>query len=435
MSSSANHRPTAAFVPENPLAALFLLAYPSVAVLVHGGASSLFLAAVVVSLVALARRGPHRLDGHDFAKGDLALCIALAGPLTAVIISSAWHGHVVPRTWDSPSRFVAAIPLFLVLRRQGANVLKWADLSFSFGAIASFAVAVLSPRDWGVGRAGSSFLNPIHFGDIALVLGVLSIISLNWWRKDSRLIRLLKIVAFAAGLGATLLSGSRGAWVAVPVVALFIVVARGRGRSWQRNALVLLAVVVALAATYALSSNVRGRMGDISTDIASYSHGNKDTPVGIRLQLYAAALTLIERQPVFGAGDEGFADDMQSLARQHLITPVAAEFGEGETHNQLLAYTANYGLVGGIMLLGIYVVPIWYFCIRLDAPCKTTRRAALMGLAFVVSFLIFGMTVETFDLKSTVCFYAAVAAVLAAVASDRGLPGETAARADRHLTN
>jgi len=417
MSSPANNRPTTASFPENPLAALFLLTYPFIAVLVHGGASAVFLAAAVISFVALMRRSPHAYPGFVRQRGDIALCIALAAPLAAVIISSAWHAHVVPRTWDSPSRFVAAIPLFLVLRRQGPNVLKWADLSFSFGALISLVLAVLSPRDWGVGRAGSTFLNPIHFGDIALALGVLSLISLNWWRKDSCAVRALKIAAFLAGLGATLLSGSRGAWVAIPVVALVIVYARGRGKPWYRNAAIPLAVVAVLAATYGLSGTVRDRMGDISTDIVSYEHGSKDTPVGIRLQLYEAAVTVIERQPVFGLGDDGFADEMKSLAQKGQLTPLAAQFGEGETHNQLLAYSANYGLVGGVMLLAIYLVPIWYFWRRVNAPLNATRRSALMGLAFVVSFLIFGMTVETFDLKSTVSFYVAVLVVLAAAAA------------------
>jgi O-antigen ligase len=372
----------------------------------------------------------HGFDGFSFQRGDLALCLALAGPLAAVIVSSAWHGHVVARTWDSPSRFLAGIPLFLMLRRQGKDALKWADLSFALGALASFAMAVLLPRDWGDGRIGSPFLNPIHFGDTALVLGVLSVLSLNWWRRDPCAVRVLKLVALVAGLGASLLSGSRGGWIAVPVVALLIVFARGRGKSWHRNALLALAIVVALVATYALSSTVRGRMGDISSDIASYTQGHKDTSVGIRLQLYEAAFRLIGRQPVFGLGDEGFRDQMNSLAQQGMITPLAAKFGEGEAHNQLLAYSANYGVVGGVLLLGIYVVPIWYFALRLNAATSATRRSALMGLAFAVSFLIFGMTVETFDLKSTVSFYVALIAVLAAATLDAGNPAQRKRGAD-----
>lgn len=414
MYSSANNRPTASLFV-NPLAALFLLTYPSIAVLVHGGASAAFIAAAVISLAALARRAPHGLH-----RADIVLCIALAGPLTAVIVSSAWHGHIVARTWDSPSRFLAAIPIFLVLRRQGSNVLRWADLSFAFGALASFVLAVVLPHDWGEGRIGSSFLNPIHFGDTALALGVLSVVSLNWWRKDPTAVRVLKVAALLAGLGAAVLSGSRGGWVAVPVIALLTVMVSCRGKSWKRKLLTPLAIVVVLVGTYTLSGTVRDRMDDISSNLASYTQGNRDTSVGIRLQLYGAALGLIERQPVFGFGDDGFRDEMKSLAQHGLITPLAAQFGEGETHNQLLAYSANYGLIGGVLLLGIYVVPIWYFCRRLGAAAGSSRRAALMGLLFVASFLIFGMTVETFDLKSTVSFYVAVVVVLAAAAGAGG---------------
>ncbi|MDL5400770.1 hypothetical protein QSI00_24720, partial [Escherichia coli] len=73
---------------------------------------------------------------------------------------------------DAPSRFVAAVPLLLALRRLPARVLAASDLSFALGAFASLGVIVFAPHDWGDGRLGSRFLDPIHFGDVALVLGL-----------------------------------------------------------------------------------------------------------------------------------------------------------------------------------------------------------------------------------------------------------------------
>jgi O-antigen ligase len=402
--------------PGDWLTAAFLLIFPSVAMLVQGASSAVSIGAGVISLGALCWRPAGAPYGY--ARPDhlgLAFCIALCSPVAAVALSTLAHGHPLLRTWDSPSRFLLAVPVFLALRRAPARIFAWADLSFTLGALSALAIALFVPRDWGDGRIGSAFLNPIHFGDLALALGVLSAIALNWWRKDSAFLRALKIAGLFAGLAASLLSGSRGGWAAVPLVALLIVWELGRNKPFHWKVAMPVAVVLMLGLVYGLSGTVRARVDDVSSNLTQYVHGQRDTPVGVRLQLYEAASTLIAEHPVLGLGGDGFRDKMNAMASQGAITPVAAMFGKGEVHNQLLAYMANYGIVGGLALLAIYVVPAIFFAGKLKSGARTTRRTALMGLAFVLMFFVFGLTVETFDLKSTVAFYATVIAVLAAI--------------------
>ncbi|TAM27565.1 MAG: O-antigen ligase family protein [Paraburkholderia sp.] len=398
------------------LIALFLLTFPSVAMLLNGGASAMSIIASALSLAVLC--WPRSGAPYGYARPrrlGLAVCVALAGPLVAVMLSTRLHGHVSLRYWDSPSRFLLAVPLFLALRRAPQRVFAWADLSFTLGVLSTLVIILFMSRDWGDGRVSSKFLNPIHFGDIALAFAVLSALSLNWWRKDTVLLRVLKIAGLFAGLAVSLLTGSRGGWAAIPPIAVLILWERGRGKSLRWNVLAPLAVVALLALVYGLSGSVRERIDMVSSDLAQYTHGERDTAVGIRLQLYDVAFTLIRQHPVLGLGGEGFRDAMPGLVRQGALTPLAAQFGIGETHNQLLAYTVNFGIVGGIALLGIYVVPALFFASRLRAASGTVRRTALMGLSFVLMFLVFGLTVETFDLKGTVAFYATVVAVLLAI--------------------
>ncbi len=403
-------------VPGDWLTAFLLLAYPAFALLVHGGASAMTIGVAVLSTGMLLWRPAGGPYGYARPEGlGLALCIALVAPVAAVALSTLSHGHPVFRTWDSPSRFLLAIPIFLALRRAPQRVFAWADLSFTFGAFAALAIALVMPRDWGDGRVGSEFLNPIHFGDFSLALGVLSAAALNWWRKDKVLVRVLKLAGLFAGLGASLVSGARGGWIAIPVVAVLILWERGRGKSVHWKVLMPVAIVALLALVYGTSGTVRERIGMVSSDLTQYTQGNRDTSVGIRLQLYDVACELIRRHPVLGLGGDGFRDEMHAMARQGALTPTAAQFGEGETHNQLLAYLVNYGIVGGIALLAIYIVPAVFFASRLKSASATARRTALMGLAFVVMFFVFGLTVETFDLKSQVCAYATLLAVLAAM--------------------
>ncbi|TDQ92416.1 O-antigen ligase family protein [Paraburkholderia silvatlantica] len=402
--------------PSDWLTAAFLLAFPSIAMLVQGASSAVSIGAGVISLAALCSRPAGAPYGYaPLERRALALCIALCGPVAAVALSTLSHGHPMLRTWDSPSRFLLAIPIFLALRRAPPRIFVWADLSFTLGALSSLVLALFMPRNWGDGRIGSAFLNPIHFGDLALALGILSAIALNWWRRDSVLWRALKIAGLFGGLAASLLSGARGGWAAIPLVALLVVWELGRSKPLHWKVLMPVVVALLLGLVYGLSGTVRDRVNSVSSDLTQYTQGHRDTSVGIRLQLYEAAATLIAEHPVLGLGGDGFRDKMASMAKQGALTPTAAAFGEGEVHNQLLAYMANYGIVGGLALLGIYIVPAVFFAARLKSASRTTRRTALMGLSFVLMFFVFGLTVETFDLKSTVSFYATMLAVLAAI--------------------
>lgn len=407
--------------PSDWLTAAFLLAFPSIAMLVQGASSAVSIGAGIISLAALCSRPAGAPYGYaPLERRALVLCIALCGPVAAVALSTLSHGHPMFRTWDSPSRFLLAIPIFLALRRAPPRIFVWADLSFTLGALSALVLALFMPRNWGDGRIGSTFLNPIHFGDLALALGVLSAIALNWWRKDSALWRALKIAGLFGGLAASLLSGARGGWAAIPLVALLIVWEVGRNKPLHWKVLMPVVVTLLLGLVYGLSGTVRDRVNSVSSDLTQYTQGHRDTSVGIRLQLYEAASTLIAEHPVLGLGGDGFRDKMASMANQGALTPMAAAFGEGEVHNQLLAYMANYGIVGGLALLAIYIVPAVFFAAKLKSASRTTRRTALMGLTFVLMFFVFGLTVETFDLKSTVSFYATVLAVLAAIVERTG---------------
>jgi O-antigen ligase len=105
------------------------------------------------------------------------------------------------------------------------------------------------------------------------------------------------------------------------------------------------------------------------------------------------------------------------MAASGELTPLAADYGKGEVHNQILAYAVDYGLLGVLCILGIYLGPAYFFIRAARVrDSHAAQRAALMGLMTVVAFAIFGLTVETFNLKVTVGFYATMLALFAAFA-------------------
>lgn len=393
--------------------AILLFSYPSVTLLIHGGASALLICAALISLIMLVCKYQAHLARTSIPLMKV-MCVALATPVIATLIGEIWHQKFLFSALDAPSRFLIVIPLFLMMTQLPGYVLKWADLSFTMGAIAALSVIWILPGNT-PDRLSSQFLNAIHFGDIALLLGMLSILSVNWWHRDHVAIRMLKYIGFITGITASILSGSRGGWLAIPVVIPFMLYARAGTQTTKYWVILLGSIIISFASLYLLSDSLQERITMIWVDLAAYMQGNHDTSIGIRLQLYQAALILIGEAPFFGLGAEGLAHGLEKLVALGQLTPLAAELGRGEMHNQLLAYMVNSGIIGGLALLAIYFVPALFFWRHRQASHANTRRTALMGLVTVIAFSVFGLTVETFNLKMTVSFYVTLIATFAGI--------------------
>ncbi|WP_449412138.1 O-antigen ligase family protein [Pandoraea soli] len=377
----------------------------------------LLLACSLYVLVAGARTPSPKpsvtvMPRHALTALNIALCL----PFAAVMFSELIHGHVAGNTLDAPSRFLIAIAVMFALRRVSENLPAWVSFGLPLGAVAAAVMASYSVIELAA-RAESTFLNPIHFGDIALLLGVLSALSINWLKRDHVLGVIVKLVGALAGGYASWASLSRGGWIALPVMVILCIWIGGKALNRSARGAAIVVLCAAIVLPICLSQTVRTRMfTDISLDLSNMAKGQPDSSVGVRLELYKAALILIGQNPVMGLGAHGFHDAMSPLAEKGIITPTAAELGRGEVHNQILAYTADYGIGGLIAMLAVYFVPAWFFILCIRRGDKRARRTGLLGLLTAVAFFIFGLTVETFNLKVTTAFYATMLAVFAAIA-------------------
>ncbi len=396
-----------------------ILLFPAAALVIpRGGNTVMFLTVALSAAILLMDRA--RGEICALFKSNMhvrVLVLSLCLPLFAILLIEVLHGKVAANTLDSPARFLLAIIVFFSLRKIFNIVPKWFDLTFGTGAICAALMAVYSTADLLDARAESSFLNPIHFGDIALLLGVLSLVSIHWLKRDEPWVVAFKILGGAAGCYASWASQSRGGWIALPCLLVVWLLWKKHPVSMARRLLIAFVAVLMLAGSFA-SSTVRGRFEAIRTDLTSMSAGNPDSSTGVRLELWKAAAKLIAEHPLLGLGAHGYRNAMPAMAATGVLTPTAADLGKGEVHNQILAYVVDYGIVLGLLaILGVYVGPAYFF-IR-SATLRhhpVEHRAALMGLMTAVAFAVFGLTVETFNLKVTVAFYSTMVALFAAFA-------------------
>jgi O-antigen ligase len=403
---------------------LALLCYPVLLLTIQGGMNGVYFFLLAVSLWCLYS-SPKGAIADYWDSSDTKFAVAMAFPMVAILLSQAAHGEFTARAYDGPSRFLCAVPVFMALRTTNIRVLTVVQYSFPLGAIFALLLVLFGhgfQRSYdyysGTHRVTSYFLDLIHFGDFALLLGLLSLISINWSRIDPPYVLLLKISGFIAGLYVSFQSGSRGGWVAIPIILLawFVLSSRKRFSPWA-FVLLLIVFMFLLLASYSWIHMVNLRVSEFYDHLIMATQGELDTTVGIRLQHWKAALYIFMEHPMFGVGPDGFPQAIAKLQQSGLVTQKAVLEGSGEVHSDILGSTARLGIFGLLSSLALYFVPLAIFIKLAGSSSNIRRTSAIMGVCFVLGFFIFGLTVEAFSLKMNSSFYGFTLAVLLAGAS------------------
>jgi O-antigen ligase len=412
-----------------------LVIYPILTLIVAGAVNTVFFLLFLLSVGILVVGKITRSD--DFYSGgtsadDMTLSrrdawiyvLAMAGLPLSILISQWVNDRWGWPYYDAASRFLLAVPIFFALRRLDPERLLSIWYGFALGALMAGATAHFAPHDWGsdqgVARIGTSFVNPIHFGDIALILGVLPLFGLaRQHHRDDKapfVFDLTALIAAICGLYASILSGSRGGWIALPIFFLLAFLFYRKQISARSCFLALLGALLVGLIFYRTLPDIHNRVSQAINNLHAFDHGNENTSIGIRFQLWKAAWLIFIEHPVFGVGMGGFKALMTPMQQMGELTPLAADFGRQEVHSEILSRLSQLGLVGLTAILAVYAVPAWLFWRRIATHQLACRAAARMGIALICGFFVFGLTVETFDLTMTAAFYALTTAVLLAAA-------------------
>lgn len=394
-------------LPEK-VAALLLLLYPSLMFAIKGGMNAVFLCMILLAFAVWIAPST-RVKKVEWCRDWTSYTLAMLAMSVAIFISQLFHQDFDARPYDAASRYWLAIPVFLMLLRFNPEVFRALQVAFPIAVIITLPMA----SEWD-GRTGIDTLDLIHYGDFALVLGVMSLFSINWFGCDNLPLRILKVSGFVAGLFASIASGSRGGWLAIPLFIAIYVYFRMPKISKKLFVLGCLATTLAATITYFGSNTVSQRIDDFRSEVTTFDGGNRDTSTGIRWQLYKAAVEIFARNPMYGVGPQGFALEMQTMQEAGKITSLAAKYGRGEVHNDILSKAVGMGIFGLIAICAIYLVPLIMFWQATHSTSGQASRAGVLGITFVSGFIVFGLTVEILNLTMATAFFSFTVAVLLA---------------------
>ena len=393
------------------MASLLLLVYPTLMLAIKGGMNGAFLLMLLLALAVRIAR-PAGMDKTVWKSEWTIYGLSMVAMSVAIFISQSYHHNYSAHSYDGASRYWLAIPVFLLLRRLDLKVFTLLQVAFPAAAISGFLLAKSLGEGAG-NRSGIETLDLIHFGDFELILAMLSLLSINWIGRDGLALKIIKIAGFLAGVAASFSSGSRGGWLAIPVFAVIFIYFNTAKSLKSVISIAAVGTLIALS-LYSFNPTLHQRINDLTNEVAALDHGNQDTSTGVRWQLYKAAVEIISRNPIFGVGPDGFAQEMTPMEEEGKITPAAAQLGRGEVHNDILNKAAGMGIFGLAAIMAIYLVPGWLFWKATRFASAQAKRAGILGIVFVSGFFISGLTVEILNLTMAIAFYSFTVAVLLA---------------------
>jgi O-antigen ligase len=390
------------------LAPLFVLT-------VRGWTNIAFVLLLILSLVGL-HRWPKSYWALRTDKRIMWLSLALAFPFVGILLSQLIRHDIQPSYYDGPLRPLAGILLLFHLSARRIDFVRIFQWTCPLAVLSSAIAVWLNPAPtafWG-GRWATYFVDPLTFGQYALLFGFISLLTIHLVERDPPAAVAFKISAFLVGLVLSVGSGSRSAWVAVPalIVLWFALVVRDR----RLITAGLAGAVAVIVAAYMFLDIVHLRIDAAMNDyIAYFNDGNRDSSGGLRLSLARTAWELFLMSPLQGYGDRGFPPLQSIEAIAPFFTPyLEYVLHHHGVHNEILQNMIRSGIFGLIRSLLMFIVPFVIFSTAVRAQSAVTSAAAAIGLCYITAVFFFGMNTETFNLKFLFTFYTIMVCALAA---------------------
>jgi len=409
---------------------LSLLVFPtSITVLpvVHG-VIILVLLLFGLSLYFSAKGKSWRLTREE-RQFYFAICFMVLVAILVTPFSS--FGEMADKNLGKFILLLMAIPVYYYFRasRISSSAL-WYGLVL--GACVSFAAGVydLTFGDYRLGYVGraSGATHPIIFGDLSLLIGALSMAGMGWYKRQGSWRAVLPILGLCMGILASILSASRGGWVAIPVLVVILVWVSRAHISRRLQSLGVAVVLGVLVAGYLIPQT--GMQQKIESTMENtlaymYSDVNDDhrtTSIGSRFEMWQAAWQIFLQHPLKGVGWGGYRQHAQLLVDQGLRNPVAADWPH--PHNQFLSAMASGGIPGTVAICLFFYLPARIFFRVLRSPDRSdeARGMALAGLLLMVVFAIFNLSESFLERSRTVAFFIFYLAVfMAGIREDKQL--------------
>lgn len=356
------------------------------------------------------------------ASWSFLLCGFAAFALSSLLLN-IFHGDMDPGAYERFLPFILLPALAFAILSGGWSAHLWiAALGISSVLAGAFATweFITDPNIRAEGATG----NAIKFGNGAtLLFGLCTLAALFFpFPNRARIWRVFLVVSATMALVASLLSGSKGGWPVILMVAAgAFYLAPGRHTLVQRH--FLAALVVALVILGSLTGPahlIRDRVhSGVMGAVTWFQTGGDvtDSSVSLRFELWHLGWRIFSEKPLLGAGIEGKTSRWSTLATSD---PDFSHIGtQTSVHNDLIEALAHGGVLGAFGQCLAYV-GVWFAFWRWrNDNDEQILALSRMGLILVPAFLIFGLSVSLLAMSFFRTLFVTYAVVLLSFISVR----------------
>lgn len=375
------------------------------------------IAAITLFILSLIQLVQHRPINFSLKTKEKILILSLI-LLPIVIAFDVLLRDLRVRYLDYYLRFILVIPIYFALRQAKVS-LKPFFIGILLGAIGAGLFAIYQAMFIDTLNVHGYILK-INFGNLGLLLGVMSMFGLflllNGGYKKTLI--LLCLVAFGFGLTASILSGTRGGWIALPLfISLFLFYFPAK--KWQKT-LSFAVLAIILIITYSYNAYFKSRTDSAYHNVSTYlySDGLKsaNSSEGIRFELWKAAWIIFTEHPIVGIGSGQFNDALKEKIEAGEIPKIQIF---DHAHNEPLQILVATGIIGFLSYIFLYAGVSYYFYSSLSiGSTYKIRYLSTLGLILVCGFLIFGLTNYFFGHQVMVLFFSVMVVSIAGMISN-----------------
>jgi O-antigen ligase len=353
------------------------------------GYATTFVVLAACAVAALWQRG--RLDPPS-----LLLLTAFLLLTVSAVLTLRTPADLLPLLGFSALLFHAPLARLI----GGADLTRYALI----GAAVGLATTLLLRFGLNIPRAAEGFwlTDPYRLAVTTLVAAFLGLGALftdqprRWWA----------LLGLAAALIVIVLTGSRTALVALPVLLLVTGLCLARRPSIIAAVLVATAAIVIAALFVELPGTARIRLRDVLASIAS-GGPVADAAIDIRLGLYRAAAELFALSPLTG---HGWGEATMPLVREQL-TPEQLSWGQVvHLHNDIAQFAVSGGLLGLIGWVLMLATPLAGWLWLPLAERTPQRRHAL--LVVMIGAAVLGLPDSYLAAPMTLTVYVVLVAAI-----------------------
>lgn len=326
-----------------------------------------------------------------------------------------WLDEQQSRYLSPGAHMLALVPIYLMLR----HLLYPVDLPLFryrmevgviLGCLGAFGVALYQTQWLGLTRA-DGFLFSINLGYLSCAMAFLAASLVRGSRRKAWL-----LLAALAGVLTCLLTLTRGAILAIPLLLLLVLVLNADRLGWKAIVGALVGVIALAMLSYAALPQVERRVDYSLAEIRNLAEDNIEAAVssGGRIQLWTAASHAFMERPLIGLGYAEREALNAELVEQGVITEWVLGVSRGHAHSQYFEVAATGGVLGLLALVGYLVVPgIYHWRLYRRDRSNTWSQA---GLVFTAGFALYSLTEAAIHHEMMTTFYAYIQVMLLVLA-------------------